>query len=408
MRSAITPRNHPFPSLLYLEWGLLLLAIAMELFGPLREMLTRSPLLPIMPLVLFGMMGLWLPSQSRLTQWLHIGGQVGLIIASTFGFVGHIFPFPHLIMVFRSALMFGVGGRGLVTAIAFVLFITSMVERTQRIVQRFSAPSETVADMEAFSRQVFLAFGIAFSALFALSLLMILLLMNTLLTERQSLDQVAKANQQLRDYALRIESLAMEQERTRIAREIHDSLGHVLTALNLQLEGAMKLAKLRPEQSQVLLKEAKELGSSALKEVRQSVTTLRSNPLQGKTLGEAIALLTQDFQRATQIHPHVEVQLHQPPSLEVSVSLYRIVQEGLTNIIKHAAATTVTIHLSSDPTQLLLNIADDGQGFDRAASQHSGFGLQGIRERVTVLNGQLQINSMVGQGCQITVRLPSS
>ncbi|MGK7888541.1 MAG: sensor histidine kinase [Leptolyngbyaceae cyanobacterium] len=407
-RFAVTPRNHPFPSLLYLEWGLLLLAIAMELFGPLRDVLERSPLLPMMPLVLFGVMGLWLPTRHRWVQWLHVGGQMSLIMVGTFGFIGHIFPFPHLIMVFRSTLMFQLVGRGAVTAIAVLLFIITTIQRIQFIEQQFSSDSGNAVDTEAFIQRILIAFGITFSALLVLSLLMILLLMSTLLTERQSREQIAQANQQLRDYALRIETLAMEQERSRIAREIHDSLGHILTALNLQIEGAIKLANRRPEQAQIFLQDAKKLGSEALEAVRQSVATLRTNPLQGKTLAAAIATLTQDFQRATQIQPQLEVHLHQPPSLEISTSLYRIIQEALTNIIKHADATAVTIHLTSDETQLLLTITDDGKGFDRAASQHSGFGLQGIHERVTVLNGQWRINSMPGQGCQIVVQLSRS
>lgn len=405
-RSAITLRNHPFPTFLYLEWGLLLLAIAMELLGPLRGVLARSALLPIIPLIVFGVMGLWLPTRHPWVQWLHIGGQMGLIMVGTFGFIGHIFPFPHLIMVFRSALMFQrLWGRGLVTAIAFLLFITATIQRLQIIGQQLSTISGNGVDMEAFIQRILLTFSLTFSALLALALLMILLMMNILLAERQSRDQVAKANQQLRDYALRIEALAMEQERSRIAREIHDSLGHILTALNLQIEGAIKLASRRPEQAQRFLQEAKNLGSAALGEVRQSVATLRTNPLQGKTLEEAIATLTEDFQRATQIQPQVDLQLHQMPSLEVSTSLYRIIQETLTNIIKHADATAVTIQLISDPTQLILTMIDNGKGFDRIASQHSGFGLQGIHERVAVLNGQLQIQSAPGQGCQITVRL---
>ena len=98
---------------------------------------------------------------------------------------------------------------------------------------------------------------------------MVLLLVNALITERQSREKLAIANDRLRHYAMRIENLAMVQERNRIAREIHDSLGHALTGLNLQLEGALKLWQSHPEQARQFLHEAKQSGSTALSEVRR-------------------------------------------------------------------------------------------------------------------------------------------
>jgi signal transduction histidine kinase len=107
-------------------------------------------------------------------------------------------------------------------------------------------------------------------------------------------EELAVANAQLREYTLRIEELATVQERNRIARDIHDSVGHALTVLNLHLEAALKLWQTDPESATEFLTEAKQLGSHALKEVRQSISTLRVDPLVGLSLPDAIADLVED------------------------------------------------------------------------------------------------------------------
>jgi signal transduction histidine kinase len=110
-------------------------------------------------------------------------------------------------------------------------------------------------------------------------------------------EQLAIANAQLRQYTLKIEELATVEERNRIARDIHDSVGHALTVLNLHLEVALKLWQSDPTEATEFLTEAKHLGSNALKEVRQSITALRVDPLEGLSIQEAITSLVKDFQR---------------------------------------------------------------------------------------------------------------
>lgn len=418
----ITPRNHPFPFLLYLEWGLLVLAVVMEMTQLFQNMTPRSPLPPIIIIVLFGLMGLAIPTQGTRNKWLYTAGQVGLIAALTFVFEGKAFPFPQLIMVIRSSLIFRQRGRWVVTVIAFGLFSSVLVARISRAGRRLDAlSSDAIRQAESrldtssidaitgniwqISQRMLVGFSLNFLVLFGLSLLMVLLLTSALVTERKSREKLVDANTQLRNYALRVEALAMEQERNRIAREIHDSLGHSLTALNLQIEGALKLATVRPEKSLEFLQEAKQLGSTALQDVRQSVATMRVNPLKDKPLSEAIATLTQNFQRTTQIDPTVQIHLDTEPSLEVATTIYRIVQESLTNIFKHAEATTVEISMASNDAGLSLTVQDNGKGFDRSTSQRSGFGLQGMEERVLALQGTLKIHSEPGKGCQINVQL---
>ncbi len=215
---------------------------------------------------------------------------------------------------------------------------------------------------------------------------------------RRALEQEQALNQ-------RIEQLATLEERNRIARDIHDSLGHALVALNIQMETTLTLWQDAPDKAYEFLVEAKQLGSNALQAVRQSVSEIRSDPLQDRLLEEAIATLAGEFHRTTGVQPGYHIQLSQPLCNQVSIVVYRIVQEGLTNISKHANATAVTIELQSTDSGLLLTLQDNGKGF-RVDANRSGFGLQGMRERIAMLGGHLDIISEPGAGCQIKASLP--
>lgn len=203
----------------------------------------------------------------------------------------------------------------------------------------------------------------------------------------------------------RIEEMATLEERNRIARDIHDSLGHALVALNIQIETVLALWKDNPNQAHEFLVEAKQLGSEALQAVRESVSDMRSDPLQGKLLEEAIATLVQEFHYTTGVLPECRLHLTHPSSHQVSTTVYRIVQEGLTNICKYAEATNVKIQLESTSSGLSLTLQDNGKGF-RVDDNRTGFGLQGMQERVTAVGGQLEIASEPGAGCRITAKFP--
>jgi signal transduction histidine kinase len=215
---------------------------------------------------------------------------------------------------------------------------------------------------------------------------------------RRTLEQEQALNQ-------RIEELATLEERNRIARDIHDSLGHLLVGLNIQMETALALWNEDPAKAYTFLVKAKQLGSKALQATRQSVADLRSDPLQGQLLQEAIVTLIQDFHRTTGIHPNCQIHLHHPLVDPVRIVVYRVVQEGLTNICKHASATAVTLQIQSNQTGVSLTLKDNGQGFHMDANR-SGFGLQGMQERITALGGNLEVISEPGKGCCIKASLP--
>ena len=209
----------------------------------------------------------------------------------------------------------------------------------------------------------------------------------------------------IRRLQMQIEDLAIEQERNRIARDIHDSLGHSLVALNLHMETALAMWNEHPDRAYPFLVKAKQLGSEALQAVRQSVSAMRDDPLQGKGLAEAIAHLIQAFHQTTSVQPNCQIHLDRSVSHAINMALYRIVQEGLTNICKYAAATAVQLQIESNPAGIFLKLQDNGKGFQMGESR-SGFGLQGMQERVAALGGSLEIVSERDRGCCINAYFP--
>ena len=416
MRHEITIHNHPFPFLLYLEWSLLGLAVLSEL---LPEPIPRPPHLILSITTIgcvlgFGLMGLRIPTRPLWLKLAYTALEFGLILLVTIaGFPGlRLFPFLYLILVIRGCLMFELMGRLFVTGTTYLTFLVLLIYRLQSLRPLRRPPPVMRDGMRDGSFSPFIVnFSFNLAALFGLALVFVLLLVNALLAERRNQEQLVEANQQLRDYALRVENLAMEQERSRIAREIHDSLGHSLTALNIQLEGALKLWQTNPEKAQQFLRASKQLGSTALQDVRHSVSALRTNPLQDKGLQAAISELAHAHAQATGVTPTLELDLPEHLPTELQTAIYRITQEALTNIARHANAQHVTIQarLASTDVQadMKIAIADDGQGFQPELNT-TGFGLQGMRERTLALQGEFQIESKPGQGCRVMARLPLS
>ncbi|MBD2204528.1 sensor histidine kinase [Calothrix sp. FACHB-1219] len=218
-------------------------------------------------------------------------------------------------------------------------------------------------------------------------------------------EQLNHMHQQLWQCVLEFANLSATQERNRIARELHDSLGHALTALNFQLQTASKLCKPDPNQAQEFINEAHRLVAIATQEVRQSVKALRNDPLATQSLESLIESLVRDFHQTTGILPEVEINL--PISLlpHLTAQLYRIIQEALNNIRKYAQATAVQIHLCTTSTGLHLTIQDNGRGFE-PENISGGYGLQGMQERIAVLQGHFHLESQPQAGCCINIFIP--
>ncbi len=392
MSQSIQIQNHPFRFLLYLEWVLLAVALITEF---LPQPVPHYPALTIGSLIVFGLMGLKIPTGKLTTKVIYTASEILLILltSTASGRAIRLFAFLYLILVTRSCLIFKLPGRLAITGLSFALFFKTLLRRFEHV-----ATTPTIEEKLRF-------FVLGYPFFFGLSLVFVLLLMNAVLAERQIRDKLEHANQQLRQYALLIEDQATLQERNRIARDIHDSLGHSLTALNLQLETGLKLWQSNPTKAMSFLVMAKELGSKALQDVRQSVSTMRANPLQGKSLEKAITLLIDDFYRVTGILPRSEIDVSTTIPLEVSTAIYRLTQESFTNISKYAYATEVIFQLTMTHKGLMLMIQDNGQGFSLEQNT-TGFGLQSMRDRTLAIQGQFNIESTPGSGCKITAFFP--
>lgn len=218
-------------------------------------------------------------------------------------------------------------------------------------------------------------------------------------------EQLAQMHQQLWQCVLEFANFSAAQERNRIARDLHDSLGHALTALNFQLQTAIKLCKPDPNQAQEFLSEAHRLVAIATKEVRESVKELRNDALETQSLETLLESLINDFHQTTGILPQVEINLPIALTSQLVIPIYRIIQEALNNTRKYAKATAVQIQICTTSLGVHLIIADNGRGFD-PQQVSGGYGLRGMQERVAVLQGHLQLETQPGSGCCITVDIP--
>ncbi|GET41700.1 sensor histidine kinase [Microseira wollei] len=393
MISILKFQPNPIRLLLYTEWVMLASCASLAVMELLD--LGYLPVQHILILALLGLMGLRLPSGSTSVKVLYTTIEVGLVFYGTVLGYLHILPTLYLIVVIRSCFIFELPGRWIVASLSFILFTLHQVQYVKSITPLVMPEGLHRFWMHQLSELL----------MFALGLLFVMQFVNTLIAERRMQQQLALAHEQLREYALQIEDYAAVQERNRIARDIHDSLGQALTALNIQLQTAAKLWQVNPEQAKSFLKQAQRLGETAIKEVRQSVSALRVDAPEEKPLAAEIASLVEDCRQATGISISTRINLGATLPSPVVKTLYRLVQEALTNICKHAQATEVQIQLDATPEQVSLTVEDNGRGFN-CDSKTTGFGLQGMRERVAALQGNFQLKTEPGAGCRITVELP--
>lgn len=233
----------------------------------------------------------------------------------------------------------------------------------------------------------------------------VLLLVNALLAERASRQQLTIAHHRLRQYALRIQDQAALQERNRIAREIHDAVGHSLTALRIQLENARLFSHSDTHKTENHLEVAQQLAAKALSEIRQSVSTLQSDPLQGKSLVTVLEQLCLDFQQHTKGKFVYTLDILGPLSKETSATVYRLLQEAMTNVARHSHADHIKLQVKTESGYLWLILEDNGIGFDPAKNT-AGFGLNNMKERTAAMGGHLQFVTAPGKGCQLKAQLP--
>jgi signal transduction histidine kinase len=222
-------------------------------------------------------------------------------------------------------------------------------------------------------------------------------------SERQAREQLQKANQQLAEYAAQVEQLATVRERNRLAREVHDTLGHYLTVINVQLEVVTKLIESNPARAKEAAVKAKQLASEGLNEVRRSVSALRPTPLEDKPLPDALRALIETSRDAGLMVTFEQTGIARAVSPEIETVLYRATQESLTNIRKHAHASAANIRLAYEADAVSLRVRDNGLG---RKGGEDNVGLSALRERAVALNGTVLAENHLEGGFVLEVTLP--
>jgi signal transduction histidine kinase len=227
-------------------------------------------------------------------------------------------------------------------------------------------------------------------------------------------EQQAAANRRLQQNAVTLEELTISRERNRLARELHDTLAHSLSAVAVQLEAVRSLWQVDPPQARRMLDEADETVRRGLTEARRALQALRASPLQ--EYGLILAL--EDLAETAAERCGASLELHLPGQIDGNLSpaieqgVYRIAQEALENIVRHAEARALVVHLEQKDHRLVLIVQDDGRGMagDGQASSGTGaedrLGIRGMKERASMIGGRLQITTEEKRGTTVHLTVP--
>jgi signal transduction histidine kinase len=200
------------------------------------------------------------------------------------------------------------------------------------------------------------------------------------------------------------------EERLRIARELHDALGHHLSLINVQSGVALHLNEELPEQTRSSLAAIKEASKEALTELRSVLDILRQEGEQAprsptSTLARLQDLVSRSAAAGLEVRTETEGDERRLP-FGIDVAAFRIVQEALTNVTRHAGPATATVRLSYAEHDLIVEVDDDGRGVNGSVPTGGGKGILGMRERVTALGGELEVGPRPGGGFRVRARLP--
>ena len=193
-----------------------------------------------------------------------------------------------------------------------------------------------------------------------------------------------------------------EGERQRIARELHDEVGQTLTAMLLQIQGIHADA---PENLRDELDELRETARAGAEDVRRIAQRLRPEALEELGLQSALVALSDMFAEQSGVRVERRIESDLPLSAEDELVIYRVAQEALTNIARHAGATRVALELTLDGQRVALRVHDDGRGF-AAGRYDASYGLRGMRERAMLIGAKLRVEASPGEGTDVLLRVP--
>ena len=214
--------------------------------------------------------------------------------------------------------------------------------------------------------------------------------------------EIQTANEQLQEYASMTEKMTQTKERNRLAREIHDTLGHTLTGIATGLDACLALIDISPEQTKKQLKLLSDVSREGIKDVRRSVNELRPDALERLSLDAAIRKMIIDMSQASDVKIYFSTEeKHLKFDEDEENAIYRVIQESITNAVRHGKAGKIWITLKRQNDVILLSIKDNGIG---AKEIKSGFGTKHIKERIEMLHGTVSFDG--SDGFTVTAEIP--
>jgi signal transduction histidine kinase len=226
---------------------------------------------------------------------------------------------------------------------------------------------------------------------------------NLIEQQRMQRSELAEANRQLVRYAASMEQLAISQERNRLARELHDTLAHALSGLAVQLDAISAVWDEMPPRARAMLEHSLSITRIGLDETRRALQDLRATPLEDMGLALAVRELAEGAAARSALRLKVALSEQiSPVSPEVEQCYYRVAQEALENVTRHASATQVSVSLQQRDGRLVLEVEDDGVGFSReSAPADIRFGIKGMEERAELIGAELEIDSRAKRGTRV-------
>jgi signal transduction histidine kinase len=219
--------------------------------------------------------------------------------------------------------------------------------------------------------------------------------------------EMIELNKQLRELAAHLQNVR-EEEQTRISREIHDELGQMLTAIRMDIASASKKMAGSIDDAKIDLSKAMTMVENTEKTVRKIASELRPGILDDLGLTAALEWQSAEFEKRNNIKSALFSSISDISiKPNIATVFYRIYQEALTNVARHAEATSVIANIVFNENQLILTVSDNGKGFDpEAAKAKKHFGLVGMKERALMMKGKLVTESTIGKGTTITLSIP--
>lgn len=246
-------------------------------------------------------------------------------------------------------------------------------------------------------------------------------LVTTLMTQQrqqraalaEAAEEQARTNEQLVHYAASLEELTISRERNRLARELHDTLAHSLSAVTVQLGAVETLWKTSPDAAKALLTQADSSARDGLQEARRALQALRASPLEDLGLVLALEALAEEAATRAGAILHLDVPEEKLTLLEphIEQSIYRVAQEALENCVRHAQAGAISVTLTHRETAIQLIVRDDGQGFDATGGEkrptgQDRYGVAGMAERAEMIDGTLTVESRPDRGTTVRLHVP--